>query len=513
MKLEKAVQNVSTVTELKRVASAYVIDYRNLTDDEIKEALIKTAPQYYYQKNLEKSLSVLFISSERDTRTLSYLILKNVILHKDDFMCPKRELENDIVSWEQSVVDRSNEDLFKKGGAKKHNIEMLQFVIETAWENNNAISSDEQNLIEKLKNRLRISDTEYRILEAKIGKFPKPENQLHSRGEIDDVRRQLQSNGILFPIRNEDGTDFDVVPEEIATVLRKLLNLEIRSHGYEELIGSKYVRSKSYLVETLGKCDVEIDGTNTVEALQSLAMEHIQPSVLLGGLSPRDGLPVETLAKWCSDLHLNVSGTKPERIDRIIAFYDNLFEKDEDLSDEREIWYKYYVEFASRNVDFLRRQQLIEKDIETERKFEDATDYLFEKILKHKPLAQVGTNHCDGALTFRDELIYWDNKSKESPVHLKDHLRQFDSYIKTAEKRVFGFLVIGPSFTEESSMLAMHYQVENGTTITLITAEELKKVSEVWEEKLVKTKSQDPFPLGYIVQQGRFNPSLLAAAL
>ena len=513
MNIVKAIANISTTTELKRIASAYVIDYRNLTEEEIKEALVKTAPQYYFRDNVEKALRDLFVSSGRDIRTLSYIILKCVILHKDNFMCPKRELEDEVINWEQSVVDRANEDLFKKLGAKRHNLETLRFVLETAWENNNEISADEKNLIEKLRNRLHIGDTEYRIIEAKIGKFPKAENQLHSRGEIDEVRRKLQSRGILFPIRDDDGTDFDLVPHEIAKVLREILRLEIRRHGYEELVKSKYVRSKSYLVETLKKSGIEADASFTVEELQNTIVERVQATVLIGGVSPRDGLPIETLGKWCSDLRLNVSGTKSERISRIIEFYDNLFEKDEDLTDEREIWYKYLNEFACRDIEFLRRQQLIEKDIEVERKFEEATDFLFEKLLKHKPLSQVGSNHSDGAVSFRDELIFWDNKSKESPVHLKDHIRQFDGYIRSSEKRVFGFLVIAPSFTEESNMLAMQYQVENGTTLTLLTAAELKEVAERWVQKSAKAGSQDPFPLGYLVQQGRFKMELVASVL
>ena len=45
MKLGQIVENISTITELRRIASAYVIDYRNLSDEELKGALIKTGPQ------------------------------------------------------------------------------------------------------------------------------------------------------------------------------------------------------------------------------------------------------------------------------------------------------------------------------------------------------------------------------------------------------------------------------------------------------------------------------------
>ncbi|MBI1176908.1 hypothetical protein GC207_05660 [bacterium] len=511
MKIAKTVENISTITELKRVASAYVIDYRNLCDEEIKAALIKTAPQYYHQANVENSLRDAYLNPDRNIRVLAHHILKNVLLQKDHFMVPKRELEDEIIGWEQSIVDRSNEDIFRKGGTRGRNAEMLTFVLETAWQNNNEISPDETNLVEKLRERLKISDREYRIIEAKIGKFPKPGNQLHTRGEIEETRRFLQGKGIIFPIRDSDGTDFDLIPEEIAATLRKVVGQETKRHGYRELLKSKFVRSKSYLADILEKCEIPIEGALNLDELQSTVMEHVKPTVVLGGLSPRDGLPIETLARWCAELGLNVSGSKSERIDRIVSFYDNLLEKDESLEDTREIWYQHFTEFARRNLEFLRGQRLIEKDLDVEHSFEAATDYLFEKKFQHKPLTQVGTNHADGAISFRDELIFWDNKSKETPVHLKDHLRQFDGYIKGAEKKVAGFLVIGPEFTPESSTLAMQYQVENGTTITLITAEEIRSIAERWSAKLSSNGSQDPFPLGYLVQPGRFNMDLVAA--
>jgi hypothetical protein len=509
MKIEKVIENIGTVLELKRLASAYVIDYRNLTEDEIREAFKKTAPQYYYVENIRKVLNDCLLSSNRNLRILSSLMVQKVLLQKDGFMCPKRETEDAIIAWEQGVVDRSNEDLFKKSTEKSRNVDFFTFVLDTAWQNNDEISPDEKNLIEKIRDRLKITDTEFRIIEAKLGKFPLPENRLHSRSDIDETRRHLQSAGILFALRDTDGTDYDIIPDEVAGAIREIEKIEIRDYGFRELLRHKYVRTKQYLTETLGKCGIEVDSYNTVERLQEDIMDHVPPSVVLGGLTPRDGLPVETLSKWCGELDLNVSGPKNELIDRIIKFYDKLLQRLDVKEDPREAPYHFFVDFAARNAATLRSQQLIEKDIEIERKFEDATKFLFETKLFHKPLTFVGQSHADGALSFRDEILYWDNKSKETPVNLKDHVKQFDGYIRTSEKKVAGFLVIGPSFTDESSVLSMQYQVENGTTLTLITAAELKSVAEKWEAKQKAAKTAEPFPLGYLIQQGRFNPALV----
>lgn len=510
MNLAKTIENIGTITELRRIASAYVIDYRNLSDSELKTALVKTGPQYYFKDNLQISLRELFLSDNRDHRILSGLLIKQVLLQKDGFMCANRETEDDIIALEQAVVNRSNEDLMQRSSERGKTIDLFQFIIETAWEHNDNISPDEQNLIGKLKNRLRITDGEYQIIEATLGRYPKTGNELHTRGDIEEVRRLLQTKGILFSIRDSDNTHFDVIPEEVASALREIFGLEIREHGYRELLNVKYVRSKKYFLDILSKCNIPAEGTPTIEALQNTFLEQVSPSILLGGVSPRDGLDMATLSKWCEELALNVSGAKSDLITRIIGFYDNILAKDEAITDERELWYKHYLQFAARDLEFLRSQQLIQKDLDCERKFEEATDYLFEKKLIHKPLQLIGTSHADGVLSFQDKVVFWDNKSKESPVNLKDHVKQFDGYIRSSEKKVAGFLVVGPEFTPDSSLLAMQYQVENGTTITLITAEELKTIADEWSAKNAK-KQEDPFPLGYLIQPGRFNRALVAA--
>lgn len=510
MQLSKAVENIGTIFELRRIAKAYVIDYKNLTDDEIKAAVIKTAPQYYFPDNIRKSLRECFLNEKRDVRVITSLLLKIVLLNKDDFMASKRSTEDEIISWEQAIVDQSNEDLFKRNGEQSKNMDFLKFVLETAWQNNNDISPDETNLINKIRARLRITDREFCIIESKIAKFPKPGNQVHARGEIDEVRQLLQSKGLLFSIRDGEGEDFDVIPDELAKSLRGVFEIEIRNHGYRKLLDHKCIRSKSYFADILAKSGVSVEGLHSLDELQELILEHVSPTKVIGGFSPKDGLDMDTLAKWCADLDLNISGSKSERIDRIINFYDNLLEHGGPVSeDPREIWYQHYQAFAARDLNFLRSQMLIEKDNETERKFEEATDFMFEHRLGAKPLTQVGTEHPDGALSFRDELIYWDNKSKETQVNLKDHLKQFDQYIKSADKKVACFLVIGPDFTQESSATAMQYRVENGVTMTLITADELKSLAEEWNSRDPK-KANNPFPLGYLIQPGRFNRSLVA---
>jgi len=54
----------------------------------------------------------------------------------------------------------------------------------------------------------------------------------------------------------------------------------------------------------------------------------------------------------------------------------------------------------------------------------------------------------------------------------------------------------------------MQYKVENNTTISLITANELKDIAEQWCAKKAG-KQEDPFPLGYLIQTGRIDKTLI----
>ncbi|MFT6863748.1 MAG: hypothetical protein ACJAVK_002309 [Akkermansiaceae bacterium] len=505
MKFEKAIDGFGTTHALKRFAGAYVVDHTKLTVDEIKAALGKAAPQYFHEKNLRSAIERCFLHSNREVRTIAPIFLGQVLLNCDQFMSSESETHTKIVAWEKSIIDNSNEDLFSKKSSRSASLELFQFVLSVAWEQNDSISVDEKHLIDKLKARLLITEREYRVMEAALGKFPRAGNIVHSREEVDEVRRILQSEGLVASVRDSDNVDYDVVPDEVAENLRQFFNNEVRRYGYEQLIETKWVKKKDWLTSTLEKVGFEVEGNPNAESLKELVMERVAPSVLLGGVSQKDGLKIGDLKGWCADLGLMTSGLKPDLISRILGFYDNLTSRSTSDEDPRELWYKYFEKFASRDRDFLRSQQLIDKDNEMEARFEDATDYLFEVKLGHKPLKMVAVEHADGMLSHGDRLILWDNKSKESDVHLSSHIKQFDRYVKQqTERPVSGFIVIGPSFSSESEAEAMRYQVEHGTAISLITAAELKDVAEIWSQK-----DKGTFPLGYLILPGRFKRSIL----
>ncbi|MDP8242687.1 MAG: SAP domain-containing protein [Candidatus Hinthialibacter antarcticus] len=498
------IPNISTLSDKKRIASQYVIDYKNLDEEALNDALIKTAPQYYNEENVKKSLSDLLFHSDRNIRILHHIILKTVLLNQDDFLMPQKDLDQSVIDFEQEIVNASNEDLQYKNKEKNQHIELFKFLLETAWERDDDITPDEKNLIEKLKSKLQITDREYHILEATIGRFPKDKNEIHLHDDIRKCRLELQSCGLLMCFRTPDKIEYDVLPREVASAIRNVWNIELKDHGYKALVNYKAVRNKQYIMDMLEKNGVYCEKYSTVEELQNLVVTHIAPSILLGGFSSRDGLDVSVLSKWCRELSLACSGQKTELIKRIIEYYDQLKETSSLVGpdgDERELLFSFFEELSKRDLEELRKQGVISKDIECERHFERATYYIFERYLDHKPQQLSGTEHADGILAYKDRLILWDNKSKEQPVNLKDHVKQFDRYIQSSQKRIAAFIVIGPDFTEESSREAMKYSISNDVPIGLLKASDLKNVALQFK----KNGMNEPFPLGNFIQTGLIN--------
>jgi len=510
MEFIKYVEQIPNITVAKRIASAYVADYRRLELEEIKAFMVKTAKQYTSYENISARLEEIKLDNNRAVRIIAPILLRDFLLDQDDFISLCKDTDSAILNYEKNIIDESNDFDINK---ISKDMALFKYMLDTAWELNDDISVDEKNLLEALRKYLSISIREQQILEAKAARFPNLENALHTFDDIDTARRTLQSKGLLMCIKNSEGAMCDIIPTDIAIELRKYYGIEMRSYGYEKLVDFVIKKTKKqYLIDIVtkasqhyGRANIELSYNPTISELKSVILRMVQPTNLIGGFSLRDGLDVTMLSAWCGELGLNTSGAKNMLIDRILEYYDSLRRIELKTEDEREKLIAVYSQLATRDLKFLRSNNIIEKDLQCEHLFEDATNYLFEKMLLNKPLTLTGTDHPDGKLSFKDKYIMWDNKSKESAVNLKDHIQQFNRYITTSDKEVVVFMVIAPDFTPQSVQECVDYSLNNDTQILLITADELKTVAETWAKK----HTGEIFNLGYFKQNGRFDIKLL----
>ena len=430
MKFDDAVAAISRYRELHRIAGAHVVDHRRLNADQLRDALIKVKPQYLHHETVLSNLDqALFREGETQLRVLSRLILVDVLLNQYGFELPFNETEEAVITFEQMVVDRSNEiELTDLGCASSsstrfHNLRLYEFVLEVAWQNNDDKSPDEVNLLRKLRGRLAITESDHQLIEARLGKYPKLANLLHIRDEIDEARKYLQGLGLLFAIRRDDDVDVDLIPEEIAATIQQSVDHQMRTEAYRLMMNESPVRKKPHLQSVLEKNGIEYGRSNTLATLTDLVINYVPATNAISSNSPRYGLTNKQLSDWCRKLGESVSGTTDEMVERIVRHFDNRRPIVDQVDDTRAIWYDFYTELASRDYGVLRSQEVISKDLEIESKFEEATKFLFAEKLKHTPLKQPGSNHPDGLLSLGSYYLMWDNKSKESAVNLRDHIK------------------------------------------------------------------------------------------
>lgn len=510
MKFSEVIRNVQKISNLRRNALAYVHDSRRVKDkEELIILLDKTSKQYFDEQNILKALDDLKIHTDRNVRTLYSLFLKTILLEKLGFQEESRKVNDEIRIIEQEIVNIANKPeafAINQKNPRFYQLDLFKFILNKAWQHNEEISVDEKNLILSIQEKLGISDQEYMIIEAQLNHFPKEKKELHTSIELDKVRRELLAKGLLFEIRDNDGSDVDIIPEEIALVLRKIWNLELREENYTELLKSKYLKNKKYLTGIIERSGIVYDvSRSTLSQIIDIVINNIPHSNVIGGFSPRDGLNNSDLSNWLKDIGLSLSGTKAEKIERIVEHYDNISLGNLETDDERSLWFEYYDALASRNIELLRKDGIIKKDNEIEKLFEKATNYAFETMLKHVPQRVAGTERPDGILSFKESIIMWDNKSKERDVNLSDHIKQFERYISTSQKEVIAFIVIGPSFTENSVDIAERFSLMNDTFITLITAKQFKELFIRWSSN----EQSDPLPLNYFRKAGLFNPRII----
>ena len=326
MDFEKAVWLIGTVTDLRRVASAHVIDHNQLKDDDLRSALVKSKPQYAAAETVKKAIDELLSREPKDhLRALNRILLVDVLLDQYDCQLPFEETDAKVIAVEQNILDRSNElDLEQlacgdKSTPRHRDLDTYNFVLGVAWEQRDSVSPDEANLLSNLRRHLRVNQFEHRVLEAKLRRFPsvprafrgwRPKrrgNELHTRAEITAARRALHNAGLLFCIR-QDGVDYDVIPDELAAELRAALGIELRTDAYRELFKFHKVRTKAHLTEVLERHGTAFAKSDKVDQLVERVILNVPPSKAIASASPRFGLSGDELSDWCRDLDLSPPG-------------------------------------------------------------------------------------------------------------------------------------------------------------------------------------------------------------
>lgn len=400
----------------------------------------------------------------------------SVLLESSEMALTEEQIFAEVRKHERAIIESAPDHPALEFTDPKA-LETYQIVLEVALEDD-VVTSDEFALLERLRRHLGISRLEHRLLEARLGKFPKPGNALHSFEDLKEASKRLQTLGILLYCNRAEGGPLLVLPEGIAETVAIVMGFEMRRDAQallHEALTSQQLRM------ALKANGIPLSGSKS-DRSERLVSAGVRPSEVL------DALPSSELGELCRSIQgLKVSGTKQERMGRIVQYFAQLSLREPEVADDpRALFYAYYEELGRRESQNLYQRKLIKSDREIDRAFETATAYLFECKLGLEVLSQPGSDHADGCIAFpKGELLLWDNKSSSKDYKFPvSHVDQFLRYIKGAEERVTVFLVIVPEVAPNARLQAMKLKHRSGTDtdVALITAEDLKYVAETWKD-------------------------------
>ncbi len=481
---------------LSRLVDSFLKDVPKDDENKMRDIILKNKEEFDNFMRIKSKLN--FTESDRDIRLLNNIIL-HILLDENGYICEENTLVNEVKQNEREIIEESQkEEVLKYSDPKS--LHIYEKVLEAAWGWQDYISPHEQNILDVLKAELAITLYEHRVLESKMGYFPQQGNKIHGNKVINEALKDLQYRGLIVRIK-DNNQYFYVIPEGIAETMREILGIELRNEVYQLLLKKL---NKEQLSRILRSNKLPVSGKKE-ELYDRIITAQIKPSVALNVLTS------EELSDFLRNLDdVNTSGTKEDKIANILDFYNNLITYSIEGSDPREVCYNYINELAHRNYEQLRGNNIIEKDLDVEHFFEEATCYLFEVLLGHAPTKMKGKDNPDGRLIFNEnEVILWDNKSCENEYILPDsHFNQFLRYIQEEEKRVTLFLIIAPSFSSGCTIKAQKLKAksERDTDVGLITAEEIKFVAENWKKYC---KHEPVFNLQVFNYTGRLTKEIL----
>jgi hypothetical protein len=314
-----------------RVLGRYLESTRNLEEDDLTNIIKKEAGKLSDRARVIEA----FNAPDPDfNRGQLKAIIFSILLQEETHGIEESRLEEKVIEFEKDLVKRSKTlDFFdqkKHDPDRWHYYDTYRIVLEAAWGNDDLISPDEARLLGVLRDHLNISLEEHWLISAMLKRFPKQKCGLHTPDEVNDARKELQREGLLWSYRDESNRNIDVIPAEIAAVIRKdLVRQELQRTNYRRLLHHDGI-TLAELRTVLQKRNMDRYG-NKEELIERIVASDIRPSEVLGDLDR------QKLIEMCGYVGLRVSGTKPELIERLIDFYDDLTFEERITRDKREV--------------------------------------------------------------------------------------------------------------------------------------------------------------------------------
>jgi hypothetical protein len=386
---------------LGRIVDSFLKDVHMETEEDMREVILKNIDEFQNKERVKRHLD--FSDEARDVTLLNEMILM-ALMEKEGYLLNESDIYNEVSGMQKEILNQSSDEEYMEKFIPADAKRIYGAVLYEAWKKDDSLNAHEINILNVLRNELELSKRDHYLMECQIGRFPQKGNKLHTHQQISRSLINLQARGLILRFRED--TSHYIIPEDIARILRYEMGGELRNEVYEKLLADLSV---SQLKEILNSLNFSVSGVKE-KLVERIINHNILPSTALKVFSSKE------LSNILRNLEgTKVSGTKKEKIQSIIDYYEMLSSPVlSDPTDERARLYDFFDELASRDYKTLRVNKVIEKDVEVDNYFEEATKYLFEKKLGMQLSEMPGTRHADGKLQFNgSEVMLWDNKSTE----------------------------------------------------------------------------------------------------
>lgn len=487
---------------LSRTVDSFLKDIRLKNEEEMRDIILRNIEEFQDSERVKRNLN--FLEVDRDIALVNEMILMS-LMEQEGYLLPESEIFSSVETIEKQIIEESKEDEFIKNSISEETLRIYNAVLTAAWKKDESLNSHEINMLNVLRDELGLTTKDHYLIESRTGRFPQKGNKLHSTKQIEKSLKHLQTRGLILRFKSDEG--YYVIPHEIARVVRYEMGSELRKDTYLKLLNDLNINQLKTILSALslnlsGKKDILIERIIKHNARPTSVLNTLSLSELKEVLQSLDGA--------------RVSGTKVQKIKNIIDYYENLTSVvDSDPTDHRSRYYDFFEDLAARNYKLLRTNKIIDKDLDIENNFEEATQFLFEKQLKLDLVKMNGSKHADGKLHYSSkEVILWDNKSVEEIYNFPEaHYDQFLGYIRSDTMRVTLFLIITADYSNEAISKAQKLKAfsEQDTDVALISASDLKYVAEHWQEY---SNSKEPtFNLQVFNLTGELNRNTLKSRM
>lgn len=244
--------------------------------------------------------SLSYISSVLEpTRPPTYAFIK-LLLDSPEHKMPIEGFQEKVMETTKKMTERAKSG---KGLSTGKNYQLYINILKNAWESDQEIDHSEAMLLEALRNELGIWKREHLLLEH----HPEVRELWDYPGAYVSSRNKLLVTGIVMTYENHY-----VIADEITYQIRKSWGIDLEQFSYNRLL--KALKNE-HLHKFLQQTGLQVSGTKE-ERIERIINALIPPTEIL------DSLHVEDLRDFCGQNNIQKSGTKAEVISNIIDIYD-----------------------------------------------------------------------------------------------------------------------------------------------------------------------------------------------